>query len=283
MSVIPRLNRLFGTDGKCLEVAMDHGVHNEPSFISGLEDMGKVVSVVAAAKPDAILLSLGQASFLQRIAGKEKPSLVVRADPTNLYNTPVPKHVFCHLIDDVVSQSLAMDATSIVVNLLWASDHPDLYHQTVQNVSRLKQECERYGMPLMVEPLVLTHNKDEASYSSDQDIRKIVALVRQAVELGADIVKADPSENLEEYSKVIEAALPKPVLVRGGSRISDTEILLRTHTLMRQGAAGIVYGRNIYQHPYAQRMVQALDAIVHKGASTSQANAILTTDAMSSQ
>lgn len=283
MSVIPRLNRLFGTDGKCLEIAMDHGVHNEPSFIPGLEDLGKVVSVVAAARPDAILLSLGQANFLQRIAGKEKPSLVIRADPTNLYNTPTPKHVFCHLIDDVVTQSLAMDATSIVVNLLWASDHPDLYHQTVQNVSRLKPECERHGLPLMVEPLVLSHNENGASYSSDKDIRKIVSLVRQAVELGADIVKADPSENLEEYSKVVEAALPKPVLVRGGSRISDSEILLRTHTLMQQGASGIVYGRNIYQHPHTQRMVQALDAIVHKGASASEANVILTTDSVSSK
>ncbi len=33
-----RMNRLFA-NGKCLDVAIDHGVCNEPSFMDGLEDM----------------------------------------------------------------------------------------------------------------------------------------------------------------------------------------------------------------------------------------------------
>ena len=275
MSVVPRLNRLFGADGRCFEVAMDHGVHNEPSFLPGIEDLKRAVSAVAAAKPDAILLSMGQAHLLQSLAGKEKPSLVVRADPTNLYNTPTPKHVFCHLVDNAVEQALALDAVSIVVNLLWTPDQPDLYHQCLENVSRVKPQCERYGMPLMVEPLVMLPNKRGAGYRPDPDIRKTVALVRQAVELGADVVKADPSENLQEYYKVIETASPKPVLPRGGSRVSDEEILSRTFALMQQGASGTVYGRNVYQHQYIERMVHACMAIVHEGASVSEAMSIL--------
>ncbi len=278
MSANPRLNRLFNTDHKCFEVAMDHGVHNEPSFLAGLQDLKQAVSVVAASRADAILLSLGQADCLQGLAGKNKPSLVVRADSTNLYQSPAPNHVFCLLLEDIVEQALALDATSIVANLLWVADRPELYHQTVQNISRLKPKCSHFGMPLMVEPLVLTPNADRSSYTSDSDIRKIESLVRQAIELGADIVKADPSENLLEYSKVIQAASPKPVLVRGGSRVSDNEILSRTHVLMQQGAAGIVYGRNIYQHPHIEKIIRACQAIVHEGASVSEANSILTND-----
>lgn len=275
MSVLPRLNRLFGKDGKCFEVAMDHGVHNEPSFLSGIENLKLGVSTVAAAQPDAILLSMGQAHLLQGLAGKDKPSLVMRADPTNLYGTPTPGHVFCHLIDDVVGQALALDAVSIVVNLLWAPDQPELYRQSLENVSRVKPQCERYGMPLMVEPLVMMPNKRGGGYKPDPDIRKTVSLVRQAVELGADVVKADPSENPQEYYKVIETASPKPVLPRGGSRVSDKEILSRTFALMQQGASGIVYGRNIYQHPHVDGIIRACKAIVHEGASLSQATSIL--------
>jgi len=275
MSVVPRLNRLFGADGKCFEVAMDHGVHNEPSFLPGIENLKQAISTVAAAQPDAILLSMGQAHLLQDLAGKDKPSLVVRADPTNLYNTPTPRHVFCHLIDDVVGQALALDAVSIVVNLLWAPDQPDLYRQCLENVSRVKPQCERYGMPLMVEPLVMLPNKRGGGCKPDPDIRKTVALVRQAVELGADVVKADPSENLQEYYKVLEPASPKAVLPRGGSRGSDEEILSRTFALMQQGASGTVYGRNVYQHPHIERIVRACKAIVHEGASVSQAMSIL--------
>ena len=183
---------------------MDHGVHNEPSFLPGIENLKQAISTVAAVQPDAILLSMGQAHLLQDLAGKDKPSLVVRADPTNLYNTPTPRHAFCHLIDDAVGQALALDAVSIVVRLLWAPDQPDLYHQCLQNVSRLKPQSVRYGMPRMVEPLVTLPNKRGGGYKPAPDIRKTVALVRQAVELGANVVKADPSGNLREHSKVIE-------------------------------------------------------------------------------
>jgi len=84
MSVVPRLNRFFGADGECFEAAMDHGVHDQPSFRRGIQDLKRAVDAVAVAKPDAILLSMVQAHLLQSLAGNEKPSLVVRADPTNL-------------------------------------------------------------------------------------------------------------------------------------------------------------------------------------------------------
>ena len=62
-----------------------------------------------------------------------------------------------------------------------------------------------------------------------------------------DLIKADPTDEIASYHKVIEAAVV-PVLVRGGSKVNDKELLLRTHVVLEQGAAGVVYGRNIIQH-----------------------------------
>ncbi len=274
MTLKPRLNRLFGRDGKCIEVALDHGIHNEWSFLPGIENLHITVDTLVAAEPDAILLSIGQAQLLQEHRGRQKPTLVVRIDPTNLYGTPTPGHVFCELIDEPVEQALALDAASVVVNLLWAPDQPELYHQCVRNICRLKPRCERFGMPLMVEPLAMQRN-DAGGYRPDPDTRRNVALVRQAVELGADILKTDSFEDLDEYDRIIEAASGRPVLPRGGSRISDEEILRRTFILMEKGASGIVYGRNIFQHLRPDRMVQACKAMVHQGASVREALAIL--------
>jgi class I fructose-bisphosphate aldolase len=95
--------------------------------------------------------------------------------------------------------------------------------------------------------------------------------VRQTVELGADIVKADPTSTPEQFHRVIEVAGGTPVMVRGGGRVSDREILERTAELMRHGLAGIVYGRNILQHPDPTGMTQALMAVVHEGATAEQA------------
>jgi DhnA family fructose-bisphosphate aldolase class Ia len=275
MSVTPRLNRLFAADGKCFEVALDHGVHNEPSFLSGIENLKQVVRTIARANPDAILLSIGQAHWLQELAGKQKPALVLRADPTNLYNTPTPKHTFCQLIDNAVEQAIALDAASLVVNLIWAPDQPELYNQCVANICRLKPQCERYGLPLTVEPLGMLPDKRRGGYKLDPDIRRTVSLARQAVELGADVVKADLAEKVHEYHRIVEAAAPRPLLPRGGSRVSERELLERTSALMQQGVSGIVYGRNVYQHPHPEKMIRACQAIVHEGATVSQALSIL--------
>jgi class I fructose-bisphosphate aldolase len=116
----------------------------------------------------------------------------------------------------------------------------------------------------------------EAGYGVNGDADTVVTLVRQAVELGADVVKADPTDDLGEYGRVVEAAGRVPVLVRGGGRASDEEILRRTEAVLQQGAAGIVYGRNVVQHADPAGMTRALMAIVHEGASAEEALAGLT-------
>jgi DhnA family fructose-bisphosphate aldolase class Ia len=126
-------------------------------------------------------------------------------------------------------------------------------------------------MPLMIEPLVMKDNVASGGYMVDGDIDKIIPLVRQAVELGADVIKADPTDDVGEYHQVIKVASGKPVLVRGGGKVSDQEILQRTYELMRQGAKGIVYGRNVVQHANPAGMTRALMAVVHDGATPQDA------------
>jgi DhnA family fructose-bisphosphate aldolase class Ia len=275
MSVTPRLNRLFGADGKCFDVAIDHGFFNEKTFLAGIEDIAQAIKTIVAANPDAIQLSPGQAPLLQAIPGKHKPALVLRTDVANVYHNTLPRMLFSQLINRPVEQALALDAACVVVNLLLLPDQPELYHQCVRNVCQLKPQCERYGMPLMVEPLAMQPNERQGGYMVDGDLAKILPLVRQAVELGADIIKADPCDSLADYHLVVETASGKPVLPRGGGRTSDQEILVRTAALMQQGASGIVYGRNIIQHAHPERMTQALMAIVHRGSTDAEALALV--------
>jgi class I fructose-bisphosphate aldolase len=275
MNIAPRLRRLFAADGRCFDVAIDHGFFNERSFLAGIEDMRTAIPTVVAANPDAIQLSTGLAPILQDQAGKEKPSLVLRTDAANVYGKTLPRFLFSRLIENAVEQALALDAACVVVNLLLLPDQPELYAQCVENICRLKPQCTRYGMPLMIEPLVMQENSKAGGYMVDGDIDKILPLVRQAVELGADVIKADPCDDASQYHQVIEIAAGCPVLVRGGGKASEEEIFTRTHEVMRQGAAGIVYGRNVIQHPRPASMVKALMHIVHHDATPEQALGVL--------
>ena len=43
------MNRLFSQDGKCLQVALDHGAVNVARFLTGIEDLQQVIVIIAAA------------------------------------------------------------------------------------------------------------------------------------------------------------------------------------------------------------------------------------------
>jgi DhnA family fructose-bisphosphate aldolase class Ia len=175
------------------------------------------------------------------------------------------------MIGNAVEQALRFDATCVVVNLFRIPSQPEVTDQCIDNILRIKPDCDRWSMPLMIEPLVFRPNEQAGGYMVDGDLEKILPLVRQAVELGADIIKADPTDDVGVYHKVVEIAGRIPVLVRGGGKAPDAEILARTERLMRQGAAGIVYGRNIIQHHDPAGMTRALMSIVHENASAAEA------------
>lgn len=267
-----RLNRLFNPNtGRCLDVALDHGFFNEPSFLAGIEDLGSAVRTLVRAAPDAIQLTVGQAHHLQALPVRGKPALVLRTDVANVYGANLPRTLFSRIIDDACLQAVRLDAACIVVNLFCIPNQPEVADQCIQNILKLKPQSDLFGMPLMIEPLVFRPNEKSGGYMVDGDPDKIIPLVRQAVELGADIIKADPTDDPAIYRTVVDIAGGVPVLVRGGGKASERDILLRTEALIGQGASGIVYGRNIIQHPNPAGITRALMAVVHEGISAEKA------------
>ena len=267
-----RLNRLFHRDsGRCFDVAVDHGFFNQPGFLKGIESMPETIKTLVEAGPDAIQLTTGQAKYLQRIPGRQKPSLVLRVDVANIYGKELPSTSFSRMLDEAVLQAVQVDAACLCVNLFEIPGAPEVHDQCIENILALKPEADHYGMPMMVEPLIFQPNIEAGGYMVDGDIEKIVHLVRQAVELGADIIKADPADDVSTYHQVIEAAGEVPVLVRGGGKVDDETIIKRTLGLLEQGASGIVYGRNVIQHDNPAGITKALMAVLHQGASLEEA------------
>lgn len=268
---LARLNRLFHPrSGRLLDVAVDHGFFGERSFIAGIEDMRKVVGTLVDAAPDAVQLTLGQAHYLQEVPGKGKPALVMRTDVANVYGRPLDAHIFSHHVPYAIEEAVRLDAAAVCVNLMQLPGHPEIREACIRSVMELREHATRYGMPLMVEPLVMRGDESDG-YGADGDVDKILTLVRQAVELGADLIKADPADDVHDYHRVIEAAGDIPVLVRGGGRVDDRTLLERTVAVLEQGARGIVYGRNIIQHEQPAAITRALMALVHEGATVDEA------------
>jgi DhnA family fructose-bisphosphate aldolase class Ia len=234
--------------------------------------MDAVVRTLVAANPDAVQLTVGQARLLQAVPGKQKPALVLRSDVANVYGNPLDEHLFSHHLPNAIEEAVRLDAVAICANLMQLPGRPEIREANIRSIMALRAEATRYAMPLMIEPLVM---KDSATagggYLVDGDTDKVMTLVRQARELGADLIKADPTDNVEDYYKVIEVAGDVPVLVRGGGRVDDRTLLERTAAVLAQGARGIVYGRNVVQHENPSGITRALMAVLHDEASVDDA------------
>lgn len=266
-----RLNRLFNAKSKrCFDVAVDHGFFNCPGFLQGIESMPRTIETLVKAGPDAIQLTTGQARHLQSIPGKDKPALVLRTDTANIYGKNLPEVRFNQPLEEAILQAVRLDAACVCVNLFTLPDAPEIYEQCVRNILRMKPESDHYGMPMMIEPLAFKASEG-GGYTVNGDKTAILHLVRQAVELGADVIKADPTDEVGDYHEIIETAADIPVLVRGGGKVDDRTILERTAKLLEQGAAGIVYGRNVIQHESPGGITRALMAMLHDGADVEKA------------
>jgi class I fructose-bisphosphate aldolase len=272
-----RLRRMFNPDsGRCLDIAVDHGFFGEKTFLQGIEDLPAAVDTLVAADPDAIQLTVGQARLLQSRGGRTRPALVLRTDVANVYGAPLPDHMFDLTLPHPGLAGVKLDAACVVVNLFDLPGRPQVREACIRAVLNAKVDCEKYGMPLMVEPLVMKE-KSAGGYEVNGDIEKIIPVVRQAVELGADVIKADPTDDPGQYHEVIQTATGIPVLVRGGGRVADDVLLQRTQVVLEQGAAGIVYGRNIIQHENPGGMTRALMSMLHEGSDAAAAARFLST------
>ncbi|MBX9605757.1 MAG: aldolase [Gammaproteobacteria bacterium] len=261
MSTLARLQRLFDDDGRCMILSFDHGLFGEGSWLDGLRALPDILRTHAAEMPDGMTLPTGGARLLQSLPGRRKPALLLRADTSNAYLASHPDAQYDLGLRDVVERALRLDAVCVVQSFLTFPGQAALTRDCIANVDRLRAECDRYAMPLMVELLAMTDNAGVPLVETGEAI--IAPLVRQAMELGADVIKADPTVPSTDFARLVEVAAGVPVIASGGIKAPDAEVLTRTAELLEAGARGIAYGRNVLWAEHPTRMTRALCDLVH--------------------
>jgi class I fructose-bisphosphate aldolase len=257
-----RLHRLQNREsGRILTVAVDHA----PSYgvLPGLERIQQVVDRVVGAGPDALLLMKGSAGRCFRPhAGRV--ALILKSSTLSPYH---PQHdVWVNPMEDAVS----LGADAIAMALTVGSPHQALL---LSNVAALAREAERAGMPVVVHaypngegvPPEEVYSPERVGYAS-----------RLAMELGVDIVKTFYTGSAESFSRVVEMAAPALVVAAGGPRLeSDADVLRMAHAVVQAGAAGLTFGRNIWQSDDPAALIRALKQILHQNGTVDEALAQL--------
>jgi len=240
-------------DSKSFIIAMDHGITLGP--VRGLEDMQQAVNKVVAGGADAVLFHKGIAKHVDTLGSG---SIIHVSASTKLGGKPNLKVGVCSVEEAV---RLGADAVSAHFNI--GSLEED---EMLGFLGRLSEECDSFGMPL----LAMMYPRGP-NVKNENEFETVAHAARIGAELGADVVKTVYTGDPESFRKVVESC-PVPLVVAGGPRMtSDMEVLELGEASMKSGAAGLSFGRNVFQHNRPQAMSKALAAIVHRGATAKEA------------
>jgi len=265
-----RQSRIINPEtGRAIIVAMDHGLFLGP--VEGLATTRRAIERVLPGNPDAIQLSPGMVRANRGLfMGKGKPAIVLRVDATNIWRKkpePTPGY-YAHVAPAKAAVQLGADA---VVTFLLAGHEDDSHEaRNLEALSVIGQDCQEFGIPFIIEPLAI---KKGVHVVQDFEIMKLV--VRMASEVGADLIKADYPGDRKSFAELVRIAAV-PLLVRGGPKMErERDMLQMVKHAMVEGAAGLVFGRNIWQHQQPAKILKALSAIVHENQSVQKALSIL--------
>lgn len=245
-----RMSKLFRENGKCFYLPIDHGYFLGPT--RNLEEPGKTIAPLAPFA-DALFVTRGVLRACVNPVGSLPIILRVSG------GSSVLKDLSNEEITTSVEEILRLNVSAVGISIFIGSEYEK---QTVMNLAKLVNECSTYGIPVMAVTAV-------GKELDKRDARFLALAARIFAEIGADVVK---TYWCEDFEKVV-AGCPVPVVMAGGPKAeTEREVFDFVYDGMQHGAAGLNLGRNVWQNPHPAAMMQTLEAIVHHGATSVEAD-----------
>ena len=246
-----RMAQLIQSDGHALFLPADHGYFQGPT--RKLEEPRKTIEPLLPYA-DAIFVTRG---VLRSSVdpGNAMPIILRVSGGASV----VGKDLANEGITTAMEEVIRLNASAVGISVFVGSDHEK---ESLLNLSKLVNEGERYGVPVMA---VTAVGKELAK----RDVRYLALACRIAAELGARVVKTYWCPG---FDRVVRGC-PVPVVMAGGPQVeTELEVLQFVDDGMQKGAIGVNLGRNIWQNDHPVAMIKAIRAIIHDGATAEQAH-----------
>lgn len=249
-----RMRRLIREESNsCVICALDHGM-TSPKFLDGLNDARTRTREAIAGGANVIMMSRGVAKrSVSEFRRSTSLALMLSASAAGRPSGPVITAI------GSVEEALRIGADAVVVYTALSGDNEDWM---ISYLSDVGEACEALGMPLIAEAEWPNAYQTLDTFSTDLGPEYLKRNGRLCVELGADIVKVNWSGDVKSFSEIVRAC-DAPVVIAGGTVISDEELLQRFEKGRDVGAIGCSVGRNIFQHDNPEAITRAISRIFH--------------------
>jgi fructose-bisphosphate aldolase / 2-amino-3,7-dideoxy-D-threo-hept-6-ulosonate synthase len=264
-----RLKRVIDSTGVSIICALDHGM-TSPEFLEPLADVRARAAETVAGGANVIMLSKGMARFAEP-AFRPETSLALLLSASARPGLDRPEVVAVAEVEEATR--LGADAVVLFVALA-GEDEPAM----IERVAEVGDACEREGMPFIAEAEFPTTYAAVEELASEYGFEYLRRNVRLCAELGADIVKTNWPGSGDHFGALVEAAGGVPLVLAGGSRVTDEELLERMEAAMQAGAIGCSVGRNIFMHANPEAITRALARVIRERWSAAEALGELTAE-----
>ena len=238
-----RCARFFRDDKRSVVVALDHAQFR--GALPGLESMPFIIEEVVTGGADGVIVNPGAASTcVSSYAGR--CGLIVRVTGASTHRNPSFDY---HRRVCSIERAVALGADAVIAMAFIGGEGEGA---SLALLAEISEACSRFGMPLIAEMLPVDPERF-------QDAEWIGLAARAGYELGADIIKAYMT-GTEADGKVIRGC-GVPFLAAGGPRSADP-MKLAAHAIER-GAAGVAFGRNVFEADDHRHTVTELVEVVH--------------------
>jgi fructose-bisphosphate aldolase/2-amino-3,7-dideoxy-D-threo-hept-6-ulosonate synthase len=252
-----RLRRIFRDDDRTVIVPMDHGVTVGP--VKGLVDMQSIVNKLLLGGVDAVVINRGIAKSVDT----GNAGLIVHLSGITVHCPDPNNKVQICSVEDAVR--LGADAVSVHVNVGAPQEA-----QMLATLGSVACECDSLGMPLLA---MMYPRGPNIKNPHAADV--VAHAARLGAELGADVVKTNYTGDADSFREVV-AGCHVPVIIAGGPKMETArDVFMMVHGSLKAGGEGLSIGRNVFQHENPTKMVKALSALVHQGASVEEALKVL--------
>lgn len=258
-----RLKRVIDPAGVSVICALDHGM-TSPTFLEPLADIQARTAEAVAGGANVIMMSKG----MIRIAAPAFSPTTSLAFMLSASASPDGERPEIVQIGEV-EEALRTGADAVVLfTALGGQTEPGM----VRILAEVGAECAALGMPFIAEAEFPTTYASVEELKQQYGFEYLRRNVRLCAELGADIVKTNWPGDQESFGKLVEATNGIPVVLAGGSRLEDRELLTRMEQAVAVGAIGCSVGRNIFMHRSPEAITRALARVIRERWSAEKAN-----------
>ena len=250
-----RLKRVIDPAGVSIICALDHGM-TSPTFLEPLADIATRAAETVAGGANVIMMSKGMIRVAEP-AFSPTTSLALLLSASGNPGGDRPQIVQIAEVEE----ALVLGADSVVLFTALGGDTEPGMIDILANVGR---ESAALGMPFIAEAEFPTTYATVEELKQQYGFEYLRRNVRLCAELGADIVKTNWPGDPESFGKLVEAANGIPVVLAGGSRLDDEELLGRMQVAVEAGAIGCSVGRNIFMHNSPEAITRALARVIRE-------------------